>query len=57
MTATETQANRSSTAARLKEILARLCRPADLSRAEAEAIGRGFHVTLLPPPVESAPRK
>jgi hypothetical protein len=57
MTATQTQANRSSTAARLQQILARLLRPADLTRAEAEAIGRGFHVTLLPPPVAAAPRK
>lgn len=57
MAANQTQTNLSGTAARLKKILAHLFRPADLTRAEAEAIGRGFHVTLLPPPVESAPRK
>ena len=42
---------------RLKALLARLFRPADLTRAEAEAIGRGFHVTLLPPPAEPTARR
>ncbi|HEY8598132.1 MAG TPA: hypothetical protein VIL85_06855 [Thermomicrobiales bacterium] len=57
MKATQTRTNTTGTATRLKAILARLFRPADLTRAEAEAIGRGFNVTLLPPQTPTASRR
>lgn len=46
MTATQTRIGTTSPFARLRAIVARALRPADLTPAEAEAIGRGLYVTL-----------